>query len=65
MPPKARKHNPKYTEKLDLFSLGCVIVHTVTQEFPEPTDEHAAAPTGKNQFVKFLNLKGEINTYKV
>ena len=34
MPPEARIHNPDYNEKLDIFSLGCVMIHTITQEFP-------------------------------
>ena len=34
MPPEASKH--QYSTKLDIFSFGCVIIHTVTQEFPIP-----------------------------
>ena len=32
MPPEASEH--QYSSKLDIFSFGCVIIHTVTQEFP-------------------------------
>ena len=34
MPPEACIPNPQYTEKLDIFSFGCVMIHTITQEFP-------------------------------
>ena len=36
MPPEAFKPHPVYSTKLDVFSFGCVIIHTVTQEFPTP-----------------------------
>ena len=40
MPPEAFKHNPVYSTKLDVFSFGCVIIHTVTQEFPIPDNKY-------------------------
>ena len=36
MPPEASQHNPTYSTKLDVFSFGCVMIHTVTQELPIP-----------------------------
>ena len=36
MPPEASEHNPTYSTKLDVFSFGCVVIHTVTQEYPIP-----------------------------
>ena len=36
MPPEALEHNPNYSTKLDVFSFGCVVIHTVTQEYPIP-----------------------------
>ena len=33
MPPEA---SATYSTKLDVFSFGCVVIHTVTQEFPLP-----------------------------
>ena len=39
MPPEAFKPNPDYSTKLDVFSFGCVIIHTVTQQFPKPDDQ--------------------------
>jgi len=52
MPPEALQHNPVYSTKLDIFSFGCVLVHTVTQEYPYPTDGHEASTAGKGKFVK-------------
>ena len=36
MPPEIFKPIPSYSTKLDVFSFGCVIIHTVTQEPPVP-----------------------------
>jgi len=40
MPPEAREHKPVYNQSLDLFSLGCVIIHTITEKFPMPADQY-------------------------
>lgn len=48
MPPEANTSNPKYDSKLDIFSFGQVMLHTLTQVFPyellPPTHE---TPSGK------------------
>ena len=36
MPPEALHKPPRYNEKLDVFSFGSVILHTVTHEWPDP-----------------------------
>lgn len=36
MPPEMLKPIPSYSTKVDVFSFGCVVVHTVTQEPPIP-----------------------------
>ena len=36
MPPEALHNPPRYNEKLDVFSFGTVILHTVTHEWPDP-----------------------------
>ena len=41
MPPEAVVDNPKYTNKLDIFSFGCVIIYTVVKKVPTPTDPFA------------------------
>ena len=38
MPPEALNEPPAYTEKIDNFSLGVMIVQVVTKQFPKPTD---------------------------
>ena len=36
MPPEAVKDEPMYTEKIDCFSFGVIIVQTSTRQFPKP-----------------------------
>ena len=36
MPPEALHNRPRYNEKLDVFSFGNVILHTLTHEWPNP-----------------------------
>ena len=38
MPPEAVQDKPVYTEKLDCFSFGVIIVQTLTRQFPKPGD---------------------------
>ena len=38
MPPEAVQDKPVYTEKIDCFSFGVIIVQTLTREFPKPGD---------------------------
>ena len=37
-PPEAVQDKPVYTEKIDCFSFGVIIVQTLTREFPKPGD---------------------------
>ena len=36
MPPEAVKDNPKYTEKIDCFSYGVLIIQILNRKFPNP-----------------------------
>ena len=36
MPPEAVKDDPVYTEKIDCFSFGVIIIQTSTRQFPKP-----------------------------
>ena len=36
MPPEAVQDEPVYTEKIDCFSFGVIIVQTLTRQFPKP-----------------------------
>ena len=38
MPPEAVQDKPAYTEKIDCFSFGVIIVQILTQQFPKPGD---------------------------
>jgi serine/threonine protein kinase len=38
MPPEAVQEDPVYTEKIDCFSFGVIVVQTITQQFPEPSN---------------------------
>lgn len=38
MPPEALMDNAKYTNKLDVFSFGCVTIYSVVKEVPIPTE---------------------------
>ena len=37
MPPEALRAKPRYSEKLDVFSLGVLIIQIITRKFPSPT----------------------------
>ena len=52
MPPEALRAKPRYSDKLDTFSLGVLIVQIITRTYPAPTDaeivmEDPSAPTGE------------------
>lgn len=38
MPPEALRAKPCYSDKLNVFSLGVVMIQIITHEFPTPTD---------------------------
>ena len=38
MPPEAKQRNPKYTTKLDIFSFGNIIIHTLIGKVPSLFD---------------------------
>ena len=54
MPPEAVQDKPVYTEKIDCFSFGVIIVQTLTRQFPKPGHRlqeidfnHPGLPPGK------------------
>ena len=52
MPPEALRAKPRYSDKLDTFSLGVLMVQIITRMFPAPTDaervrEDPSSPTGE------------------
>ena len=40
MPPEAAQDHPIYTEKIDCFSFGVIVIQILTKQFPEPGDRH-------------------------
>ena len=53
MPPEAVQDKPEYTEKIDCFSFGVIVVQILTRQFPKPGDrlqevkvDHPELPTG-------------------
>ena len=51
MPPEALLSKATYSEKLDSFSVGVLMIQTITRKFPAPTEahiphEHPESPTG-------------------
>ena len=40
MPPDAVQDNPVYTNKIDCFSFGVLVVQILTRQFPNPSDRH-------------------------
>ena len=38
MPPEAVLSTPKYTEKIDCFSFGVLVIQILTRQFPNPTE---------------------------
>ncbi|XP_011406707.1 PREDICTED: PTI1-like tyrosine-protein kinase 1 [Amphimedon queenslandica] len=52
MPPEAFVHNPVYSEKLDVFSFGCLILHMLTGNVIVPTDQYKPSPQDRNSFIK-------------
>ena len=52
MPPEALSKRPLYGPSLDIFSYGGVMLHVITQIWPEPTDMVQINPTtGKREVV--------------
>ena len=37
--PEANQYKPKYDSKIDIFSFGCIVIHTITEEYPKPADQ--------------------------
>ena len=51
MPPEALESKPRYNSMLDIFSFGCITIHTITEKLPIPTDQFEQLEDG-NVFKK-------------
>ena len=52
MPPEALRAKPRYSDKLDTFSLGVLVIQIINRTFPAPTDaeivmKDPSAPSGE------------------
>ena len=52
MPPEALRTRPRYSDKLDTFSVGVLTVQIITRKYPSPTDadivmDDPTSPTGE------------------
>ena len=47
MPPEALVKGPAYSDKIDVFSTGVLIVQIITRTFPNPTDPHRKVEDSK------------------
>ena len=52
MPPEALQPAPKYDTKLDVFSFGTLIIHTVNQDFPMAYEVSKARKKGELRIAK-------------
>ena len=44
MPPEALRPQPRYSDKIDTFSIGVILLQIVTRKFPAPTAEFVTDP---------------------
>ena len=51
MPPEAMLDRPKYTSKVDIFSFGVLVVHTLSGEWPTPSGVYAEDPRDPNKTI--------------
>ena len=77
MPPEVFEpySNASYSTKVDVFSFGCVIIHTFTQEHPVPDIHKYAKISGVEQYKKHSeverrlvclnNFKSKVNSIKL
>ena len=66
IPPEVCTPHSICTEKLDIFSFGCVMIHTITQEFPAVNKESCATDTEIKRRSEYLNkIKGISPIYSI
>ena len=63
MPPEALQTVPKYDTKLDIFSFGILILHTVNQKFPLACEVSRAKKKGELQIAKRQEAIGKLDKH--
>lgn len=59
MPPEAIEEKPVYSEKIDCFSFGVIVLQILTQEFPKPSDRQKVIFTDDPRFPR--GLKADVS----
>ena len=59
MPPEAIEENSVYSEKIDCFSFGVIVLQILTQEFPKPSDQQKVIFTDDPRFPR--GLKADVS----
>ena len=65
MAPETLKKKPTYDTKLDVFSLGCTIVHLVTEKFPAPSDQFVESENFEGSFQKVTEADRRVEYLKL
>ena len=60
MPPEALLDDPAYTEKLDCFQVGVLLLQIITQTFPDPSPAMTKARDASNSAKQIITLVPEI-----
>ena len=56
MPPEAVQDNPVYTNKIDCFSFGVLVIQILTRQFPNPNDRHVPVQVHNTDALRQHNL---------
>ena len=61
MPPEALKENPKYDEKLDIFSFGHLALYVINQDFPEVFEVTITPVALREETLQILKCRNAID----
>ena len=57
MPPEAFSFQPKYNTKIDIYSMGVMLIHVFCGEWPFPTDAFQPDPQNSDSLVPMTEVK--------
>ena len=65
MPPEALKESPQYTDKIDIFSFGVLLIQILTRQFPDPSTRftyfQVPDPSNQKKMIEVQSLVKEID----
>lgn len=61
MPPEALEETPRYDQKLDVFSYGCLILHVLTHQWPVPAKQFIVNDEQPTLYKKISEWKRRMN----